>query len=177
MRLRGLRLGGLLGVLAASLGGCDNPTTVTRVIVMHGGLEASIRSAGAAHVESHGRPFEGVAPDEIAARLKLPAAFPSGFRFTARTPGPRPERDGLRLVLHFNPAGPPDGQADCRRESEAQTLPPASEGFSVTASWCQGSRLFSTGFMEAPKTRADDPGGFAQAMLRLMIEITRKTDG
>ena len=174
MRARSLRRWGLFGALAALLGACDNPTTITRVHFVHQGLEATIRNAGLAHVESHGRPFAGVTADEIAARLKLPAAFPSGFRFTAREPAPRPERDGLRLVLHFNPAGPPDGQADCRREAEAETLPPSTEGFRVTASWCQGARMFSTGFMEAPRTRADDPTGFANAMLRLMIQITPK---
>ena len=123
-------------------------------------------------MESHGRPFAGVAPEEIAARLRLPASYPTGFRFIARAPGPRPERDGLRLVLHFNPEGPPDGIADCAREAEARTRAPTSKGFSVTATWCQGSRPLVTGFMEAPKAAADDPAGFEHAMAQLIRAIT-----
>ena len=171
-RLRSGRFG-LAGLLALMLGGCDQASfVITRVDVIHQGLSSSIRSAGRAFVESHGRPFAGVAAEEIAARLRLPAAYPTGFAFIARAPGPRPERDGLRLVLHFNPKGPPDGIADCARDAEAETQPPSATGFRVTATWCQGSRPLVTGFMEAPHAAADEPADFAHLMAQLIRAIT-----
>ena len=166
------RISAVAAALAAALlGGCDQaPFVISRVDVIHQGLSSTIRSAGQAFVESHGRPFAGVAPEEIAARLSLPASYPTGFRFVAREPGPA--RDGLRLVLHFDPEGPPNGIADCDRVAEARTLAPALTGFRVTATWCQGSRPLVTGFLEAPRTEADDPAGFAHVMAQLIRAIT-----
>jgi hypothetical protein len=161
-----------LGAAAlALLAGCDDGTIVTLVDAGQARLARSfLVTAGPQGfpVEIHGAPFAGVAPAEVAARLRAPASFPAGIRFRAVEPG----AEGRRLVLVFNRDGPPDRHADCRMTAPASGRAPRDVGFSVSATLCSGAGYVVTGHMEARKTRADDPDEFARVMRLLLTTIT-----
>jgi hypothetical protein len=155
------------GALLAA--GCDEPTVITRVDDL--GLSRSwIVSVGSGGlpVEVHGAPFAGVRREEVAARLQFPSGNLHDVRFRLVQPG----ETGNRLVLVFNRTGAPDGYGDCLRTTEAATRESAGPGFDVTATFCTGERALATGFMEAPKARADDPDAFLRAMRLLLKTIT-----
>lgn len=159
----------LLGALAA-LAGCDDGTVITRVTNFTGaGRDYVIPfAAGGLPTEIHGAPFAGVTADEVAAKLRLPPHFPAGIRFRAVAPGAGVSG---RLVLAFNPDGPPNGMALCAPPAPPRLAPPRETGFSVTATLCDGERVLTTGHLEARKTRADDPQGFSHAMTRLFTAM------
>jgi len=159
----------LIGALAA-LAGCDDGTVITRVTNFIGeGRDYVIPfAAGGLPTEIHGAPFAGLAADEVAAKLRLPPSFPAGVRFRAVAPGA--ETAG-RLVLAFNPEGPPNGMALCAPPAPPRLAPPRETGFAVTATLCNGERVLTTGHLEAPKTRADDPQAFSHAMTRLFAAM------
>jgi hypothetical protein len=174
--MTGLRafMGRLAAAGAALLAaGCDDGTVITRVDRMPAFSRSQIiaMAAGGVPTEIHGRPFDGVTPEEIAGRLKMPPGFAAGVTFRAVAPGPRGIDPHRRLVLVFNPAEGPNGLRDCRRIEEAPTNPPREVGFSVTATFCTEDRLLATGHMEARKTRADDPGEFTRVMRLLFMQV------
>jgi hypothetical protein len=164
LRARVASLFGMLGGLAA----CDDAWTITRVDNQIRDTHSYVAplAAGGLATEIHGLPFEGLTPGEIVAALKLPATWPTDIRFRVTdTPG-----EGGRLVLHFNPQGAPNGYVLCAPRRPPAAGPPRGEGFSVTATLCNGERLLTTGHMEAPKIRPDDRQGFARAMTALLRE-------
>lgn len=168
----GLRLSGLFAALAA-LAGCDDGTVITRVDNQIGAVDSYLipMAAGGLPTEVHGAPFDGVTPEQIVARLRLPGGYPTDIRFRAVAPGPGAVG---RLVLAFNPDGPPNGQALCGLTAPRPGLPPREVGFAVTATLCNGARVLTTAHMEARKTRADDPEGFVKAMQRLFTAMLAK---
>jgi len=163
------KLGTLLAALGA-LAGCDDGTVITRVTNFTGGGRDYVIpfAAGGLPTEIHGAPFAGVTADEVAAKLRLPPRFPAAIRFRAVAPGA-----GVagRLVLAFNPEGPPNGMALCAPAAPKRLAPPRAVGFAVTATLCNGERVLTTGHLEAPKTRADDPQAFSHAMTRLFTAL------
>lgn len=162
------RVAAFIGALAA-LAGCDDGTVITRVTNFTGGGRDYVIpfAAGGLPTEIHGAPFAGVTVDEVAAKLRLPPSFPAGIRFRAIAPGD----GGGRLVLAFNPEGPPNGMVLCAPPAPPRLIRPRETGFAVTATLCNGERVLTTGHLEARKTRADDPKGFSHAMTRLFTAM------
>ena len=161
-----LGLSALLASVAALLSGCEDRTVVTRVDKRFDDMRSYIVpiAAGGLPVVTIGAPFAGVTPDEVIGRLRLPGGWPADIRF-------RPSQGETgRLVLAFNPSGPPNGRALCSG-ARPEPLPPKAEGFVVTASFCNGDRLIATGHMEALNTRADDPEAFRRVMTSLFQQI------
>lgn len=154
-------------LLAGLLGACDDGTVVTRThsVVGDGRSHIVPMAAGGLPTEVHGAPFAGVAPEAVAARLRLPGGWPADIRFRATdAPGA-----GARLVLVFNPLRNPDGLIACRTPPAAG--PGGEVGFAVTASFCAGERTLITGHLEAPRVRADDPDAFARSMTALFAAM------
>jgi hypothetical protein len=154
--------------LATLLGGCEDRTIVTRIDKRIDDIRSYIApmAAGGIPVEIYGAPFDGVTPQEIVNRLRLPGSWPPDYRFRVADV---PFRRG-RLVLSFNQSGSPNGRALCAG-APPPPLPPKTEGFTVTASFCNGDRLLTTGHMEALNTRADDPEAFRRVMTSLLQQI------
>lgn len=163
------RLSALLAALAA-LAGCDDGAVITRVTNFVGGGRDYVvpLAAGGLPAEIHGAPFAGVSAEEVAARLRLPPSFPAGIRFRAVAPDAGAVG---RMVLAFNPEGPPNGTALCKIAAPLRHAPPREIGFAVTATLCNGERVLTTAHLEASKTRADDPEAFAHAMTRLFAAM------
>lgn len=168
---RGL-LSGLLAGAAGLLSACDDGTRVTRVDRMGSFSRSYLVTAaagGGLPVIVHGAPFEGVAPEEVVARLSFPAGTLHYVDFRLAERGTRPTN---RLVLVFNRADAPDGVRDCRGETPRLAGPdPGGTGFSAQATFCMGDRMQATGVLEATRTRAGDPQSLASALRRLLREI------
>lgn len=174
MRRRGIGLGAGLSALMLA-GGCDDGTVITRVDRRPGFSLSQVvaMAAGGVPTEVHGAPFPGAAPDDVAARLAMPASFAAGTTFRAATPGAADTR--RRLVLVFNPSAPPNGLRDCRRVEPAPTREPGATGFAVTATFCEGERMLATGHLEARRTQADDWAGFTRVMRLLLRDVMDMT--
>jgi hypothetical protein len=159
-------LSALLAGVAALISGCEDRTVVTRVDKRFDDTRSYIVpiAAGGLPVEVIGAPFAGVTAGEVIARLRLPGGWPTDIRFRAS------EGERGRLVLAFNPSGPPNGRALCSG-ARPEPLPAKAEGFVVTASFCNGDTLIATGHMEAQNTRADDPEAFGRVMTSLFQQI------
>ena len=164
--MHSFRVSVMLAALAALLSGCEDRTVVTRIDKRFDDSRSYIvpMAAGGLPVEAIGAPFDGVTVEEIASRLRMPGSWPADIRF-------RPSQgERGRLVLAFNPSGPPNGRALCSG-ARPEPLPPRAEGFVVTASFCNGDTLIATGHMEALNTRADDPEAFRRVMTSLLQQI------
>ena len=77
-------------------------------------------------------------------------------------------------MLHFNPQGPPNSFEDCKRLGEARTRTPATEGFTVNASFCKGSEWQAHAYLQAPKSPAGDLEEYARVMRVLFSEMLRE---
>ncbi len=170
------RIAPTLAALTLALAGCDDGTVITRVDRYPAFDSSQIihMDAGGIPAEIHGLPFPGVDPDEVAARLRLPAGFAQGFRFRAVAPGSGAEG---RLVLVFNGTEAPNGVRDCKRGAEAPTEPPRDVGFALMATFCRGAAMLAGGHLEARTTRADDPQEFSRVMQTLLFNIIGPTGG
>ena len=161
-------------VLAGLLTACDEATIITHVDKLsHMSMNSlvTIQGAQGIAVEIHGAPFPGIDDTAIAAAMRPPAGASQGIRFHAVEPGTWSAHDGWRLVLHFNPDGPPHSVHDCKLEAEAKTAGRPAQGYSVNATFCNGADWQAHGFLKAPKAAQDDPGLFADHMVQLMQAI------
>lgn len=159
---------GLLALLAA----CDDGTVITHV-----GKDSSIdlsdlvvmQSDGGIPTEIHGTPFDGARPEDLANALRPPAGAAQGTRWRAVAIGS--VAHGPRMILHFNPLGPPNSAADCRRTQPAETELPLSVGFSVTMTFCRDQRAEAHGFLRSSKTINGDFEEYTRVMKLLMRNI------
>ncbi len=153
---------------ALALSACDDGATITRVDRLVGDVRSYVTTMalGGMAVESHGAPFDGVTPQEVAARLRLPPAYPTGAGFRAAAPG-----DAERLVLDFNPGVPGRAAAACRGALGAAQRNRGEVGFSVSATLCSGERVLVSGHLDARRVRADDAEGFRRAMTALLQQM------
>lgn len=161
----------------AMLAGCDEPTIITHVDKLPGVSGTDLRAMQDSQgipVEVHGAPFGGVDAASLAAALRAPAGLGAGIRFYAVAPGSVAGRHATRLVLHFNPAGPPNAQADCRRTAPAATGTAPAQGFSVNASFCRDRSWQAHGFMRVLEIRSGDLDGYSRTMTTLMQAIFRE---
>lgn len=159
------------------LSGCDDPTIITHVDrLSHMSMDSLlvIQHDGAIAVEIHGDPFPGASQHQIAGALRPPAGGPQGIRFRAVGPGDWAPHRNWRIVLHFNPEGPPHSQHDCKRREEAETAPRPDKGYSVNFTICKGEAWQAHGFLQAPEAAQDDLGAFSDHMGQLMLAIFPK---
>ncbi|MEM7669956.1 MAG: hypothetical protein AAF317_12570, partial [Pseudomonadota bacterium] len=159
---------GLIAFLAA----CDDGTVITHVD-KDTSIELSdlvaMQSHGGIATEVHGTPFEGTASDELVNALRPPASAAQATRWRMVDIGSVDH--GPRMVLHFNPSGPPNSFADCRRTGPAETEPPRGVGFSVNMTFCRGTRAEAHGFLQSRKTANADFEDYRRVMKLLMRNI------
>lgn len=157
-------------VLASTVAGCDDSTvssTDRRTFLKAGGLLALQETSGLL-VEVHGTPWSGATPEQLASTLRMPDGAGKDVRFRDIAPGQWVIGDGRRLVLHFNPVGAPDSNADCRAEKEFVTAAPAKKGFTVNATFCKKGEWLMHGFLKARAVGQDDWFGYTMAMQKLL---------
>ena len=162
----------VLGLLL--LAACDEPTVITHVDKRsHMRLNDlwTIQDARGVPVEVHGAPFAHVSDREIAEAIRPPGGSAQEVRFYATPPGSWQAGHPWRLVLHFNPQGAPNAQADCRRLAEARTNPAPAGRFTVNASFCNGPEWQARGFLQALEVEDGDLAAFAEMMRELMLAI------
>jgi hypothetical protein len=159
----------LIGTLAS----CDDNTvssTERRSFLKADGLMALQESSGLL-VEIHGVPWTGATPEQIASTLRMPEGVAREVRFRDSAPGQWIIGDGNRLVLHFNPIGDPDSNADCRATESMQTAPPAKTGFTVNGTFCKGDQWLIRGFLKARTVEQDDWFEYTFAMQKLLVTM------
>jgi hypothetical protein len=161
-------------IVSALLAGCDDPTVITHVGKL-GHMRLSdlwaMQDARGLPVEMHGAPFAHVTDQEVAAAIRPPGGAAQEVRFHAVPPGSWKGEHAWRLVLHFNPQGPPNAPADCRLPEEARTRPPPGGSFTVNATFCNGADWQAHGYLQALSIEDGDLDAFGDMMGQLMLAI------
>jgi hypothetical protein len=156
--------------LIGSVAGCDDATvsgTERRVIL--GALNLSdLQDDNGLLVEVHGAPWPGATPDQIASTMRMPKGKAGDVRFRSIPHGQWRIGNGNRLVLHFNPVGAPDSNADCRTETEIETKPPRTKGFTVNATLCRQDQWLIRGFLTAKAVKQNDWFEYTVVMRKLL---------
>lgn len=171
-------LAGLIG-LTVALAACDDGGwTITRVdkrepITL--GTLWTLQDGQGLPVEIHGRPWR-TTDIEIAEAIRPPAGTSQETVFYARPPGAWVGGVGHRMVLHFNPNGPPNAYHDCGYVTETQTRAPTETGFSVMVSLCKANAWSAQAFLEAPKVASGDMAAFTKLMQNVLTEMLKKED-
>ncbi|MEM9735758.1 MAG: hypothetical protein AAF908_04030 [Pseudomonadota bacterium] len=158
--------------LLALLSACDDGTIIThtdRLVAISMRDLVVMTSGGGIPTEIHGTPFAGATPADLAGALRPPARASQATRWRAVEPGGRDH--GTRMVLHFNPASPPNSARDCRLTAPAETGPPQETGFRVTLTFCKGEIWQATGYLQARKTEAGDWEEYTRVMRVLLAAI------
>jgi len=170
-----MRLKAILGALLAVLAACDEPTVITHVFRMPNIRESDLvamQGPQGIPVEMHGLPWEDADPSALAAAMKGPAgAAPIRFAHQ-RVMGPGAH--GSRMVLHFNPSGPPNSDHDCSLTAPAVTDAPPAKGFTVNMTFCNGEKIEAHGFLRALETQPGDYEGFSTVMRQLLNVVFRE---
>lgn len=156
---------------ALLLTGCDEAPTITHVDRLPN-FRLNDLAVGRVPVEVHGTPFLGISKEAFVRILQGPAGGPR-IRFQAQ-PITGPSTHGVRMVLHFNPLGPPNAPEDCFKDSESTTAEPYPRGFSVFVSFCEGTKWIAHGFMKAPHVQDGDYEEYARVMRVLFLDIFRE---
>lgn len=167
------RLSGTLA-LALFIAACDDGTIITHVDKLShvgAGDLVVMQEADGLRVEVHGIPWKGATDAELASRLKAPSGQAQEVRFQAVPPGQWVNGRGHRLVLHFNPNGPPNSQHDCRATAEIRTGAPQEVGFTVNATFCTQDKWIAHGYLQATKTEAGDWAEYTRVMEALFLNI------
>lgn len=158
----------LMGLLAA----CDDGTVITHVDKLVS-IEirdlVAMQQGGGIRTEIHGTPFAGVSAEDLAAALRPPARASQATRWRSVPVGSVDH--GYRMILHFNPDGPPNAFKDCRRTEPARTAAPQEVGFSVNMTFCKGDQWEAHGFLRARKTQGGDMQDYTRVMKTLMNNI------
>ncbi|MEM7176347.1 MAG: hypothetical protein AAF503_01470 [Pseudomonadota bacterium] len=156
----------------ALLAACDDGTVITHV-GKYTAISMSdlvvMQQNGGIPTEVHGTPFTGATAEKLAAAIRPPARASQATRFRAVDIGSLDH--GYRVVLHFNPVGPPNSQHDCRMKEKARTNPPAPVGFSVNITFCKNDKPEAFGFLQSRKTRDGDFKDYTRVMKVLLSNI------
>ncbi len=109
-------------------------------------------------VEIHGTPFRRITDADLTAALKVPPEAPQEITFYL-TPTGGAEQP-WRIVLHFNPQGPPNASRDCgfTRETRTNALP--EKGFSMHFVICKGREWKAHAFLEVTEIEEGDLAAF-----------------
>lgn len=166
-------MAGALG-LCIALVGCDDGTVISHV-ERDVALDRSRILAMAAGdnnipVEIHGVLWPDLAPEEVAAALRLPNRYPTSIRFKLVAPGSL-DQDEDKLVLFFNAASPPRVRRGCTLAAGAPSEPPQNGPFRVTAVFCNGPDAMGSGALVASKQVSGDWPEFVRAMRVLFTQI------
>ncbi len=160
--------------LAALVGGCDDPTVISHVDRLDG-VEIddlwTMQDSRGIPVEIHGAPFAHTTDRDLAAALRPPVTSAGELTFYAAAVGSWKGGHPWRVVLHFNPQGPPNAHADCRLEAEARTARLPETGFTVNASICRGAEWQAHGYLSVAEIEGGDLDAFGQHMRSLMLAI------
>ncbi|MBY8975592.1 hypothetical protein KHP62_07235 [Rhodobacteraceae bacterium NNCM2] len=159
---------GFLALLAA----CDDGTVITHVgrnVSIDMSDLVAMQQHGGIPTEIHGTPFAGASAEELASALRPPARAAQVTRWQAVEIGSIDH--GYRMILHFNPDGPPNSQMDCRLTKPAETRPPQDVGFTVNMTFCKGNTVEAHGYLQSRKTRSGDFEDYARVMKALMNNI------
>jgi len=167
-------------VLAALVAGCDDPTAISHVDRLPG-IEISDlwtkQDSRGIPVEVHGAPFAHVTDQALAEALRAPTERAGELEFYAAPVGSWQGSDAWRLVLHFNPQGPPNAYADCKLVAEARANPRPGRSFTVTAAFCRQDQWQAHGYLVVRDIEPGDLGAFADAMQTLMRAIFGEKEG
>lgn len=162
----------LLVGLCLLLTACDDGTVITHVDKLVS-IELSdlvaMQVGGGIRTEVHGSPFEGASADDLTRFLRPPGGTSQATKWISVPVGSVDH--GYRMVLHFNPAGPPNAFEDCRRTRPAITLPAQDVGFTVNMTFCKGKEWEAHGFLQATKTESRDYQDYTRVMRALMNNI------
>lgn len=172
-----IRHGRLAVLLTAFLIACDEPTVISNVDRLPGlsGTDLwSMQDSAGIPVEIHGTPFPGISAADVAAALRAPASLAEGIKFHATEIGSWQSGHAARLVLHFNPAGPPNAVIDCRRTEPSVTGPVVDGAFTVNAAFCREDAWQAHGFMTVLRIEPGDMAAFTDAMRALFLAILRE---
>lgn len=156
------------------LAACDQPLTIITHVDRIPSFHASqlpVMGGAAFPVEVHGAPLEGITAAEAVGLLKVPQGMAQETRFAIVPPGAGTQ---FRLVLHFNPSGPPNGYHDCRHTAPATTRPPAAVGFTVNATFCEGEKWLAHGYMRVPEIAPEEREDFTGALRQLLFVMLRE---
>jgi len=156
-----------LGLIGALMG-CDDATISQqgRRAFLNADDLARMQEASGNLVEIHGAPWPGATPEELASTLRMPNA--PDVRFRAVRPGAWVIGSGKRIVLHFNPVGGPNSNADCLTTEELETKAPTGRGFTVNASFCRGREWLVRAYMKVGSVETDDWLRYTQVMRKLL---------
>ncbi len=168
-------LAAMLG-LTGALAGCDDASIspLGRRTFLDAGDLAALQEASGLLVEIHGAAWPGAVPDELASTLRMPEGPAKQVRFRAVPPGAWVIGSGERLVLHFNPVGAPNSNADCRATEEIATTPPARQGFTVNATFCKGKDWLIRAYLKAGAVETDDWLDYVLVMRKLLGKLFPK---
>ncbi|MEM7506374.1 MAG: hypothetical protein AAF415_06485 [Pseudomonadota bacterium] len=151
---------------------CDDGTVISHVDKA-ASIELSdlvaMQVGGGIRTEIHGTPFERTTSDDLTRFLRPPSGASQATKWRDVPVGSVDH--GYRMVLHFNPSGPPNAFEDCRRKRPAITLPPMDVGFTVNMTFCKGEEWEAHGFLKATKTEARDFQDYTRVMRALMNNI------
>jgi len=163
------------------LGSCDeDPTVITHVDRLPDLVLKDIwkiQDDRGIPVEVHGSPFHRTTDARIVGALKVPADAPQDVRFYVIPGGGAETGHPWRLVLHFNPQGPPNAVRDCSLTEEARTNPLPDKGFSMNLVFCQGKLWKAHGFMTVMDITDGDYEAFTRHFQTLFSVIFRNEKG
>lgn len=161
-----------LGVLVAA--GCDEPATISHVDRMPNMVLDElwkIQDPRGIPVEIHGSPFHRISDADLVAALKVPAGAPQDITFYVIPAGSAETGYPWRLILHFNPQGPPNAARDCALTSEARTNARPDQAFAMNAVFCKGKLWQAHGHLEVHDIADGDRETFTRHFQSLISAI------
>lgn len=172
------RLTPSIALLAATLlAGCDEPATISSLdrypdMVLEELWK--IQGPRGLPVEIHGTPFHRITDADLTAALKLPEAAPQDITFYPIPAGSAETGYPWRLILHFNPQGPPNATRDCAFTQEARTNALPAQGFSMNLVFCKEKLWRAHGFLKVHEIEDGDRAAFSKHFKDLLTAIFAK---
>ena len=165
-----------VGLLAS----CDEPTVISNVDKLpHMTLQDlwTMQDGRGIPVEIHGKPYRIATHRDLADAIRPPAGSAQGVKFYATPAGSWTGGHAWRMVLHFNPSGPPNAYQDCKRETVAVTAERPETGFSVNVSFCKRDEWQAHGYLQVLKSTEGDYEAYSNHMATLLSAIFREDPG
>ena len=123
-------------------------------------------------VEIHGAPFRRVSDADLAGAMKVPAQIQQDISFYATPTGGAGH--AWRIVLHFNPQGPPNASRDCSFNQETPTNALPDRGFAMHFVICQRDDWKAHAFLEVRDIEDGDLAAFQRHIQNVISEIFRE---
>lgn len=167
----------LVGLLLA---GCDEPTVISNVDKLpHMKLDDlwTMQDGRGIPVEIHGAPWRNSTDQALAEAIRPPGGVTDGVKFYSAPVGSWQGGHAWRMVLHFNPSGPPNAYQDCKRTEVAVTGDRPESGYSVNIGFCKQDEWQAHGFVKVLRSEADDFEEYSNAMATALTAIFREDPG